>query len=91
MSVSTIYVLVKDQAVVAVAEATDATMATAQLSWWTGEIYACRIGDSAAAEVRAKVSEPAGSVTRGVRPATALSLLKMYSQSMVKVADSTGA
>lgn len=90
MTMSTIYVLVRDREVIAVAESTDPSTAVAQLSRRKGEVYACRLSDSAAAQVRDAVLSPKGNVTRGVAPTTPLSLLKMYSQAMVKVADSTG-
>lgn len=86
---STIYCLVKDGKVTAVAESTDLTTAHQQLMWWPGEIYACRISDTAASEIRAAVTAPEGSVTRGKAPQSPLSMLKMYSQSMTKVADVT--
>lgn len=89
MSMSTIYVSIKDGVVVSVASSIDPQVALTELYWSLGEVYACRLSDSAAAEVRDLVMAKTGSMTRGVAAVTPLTLLKRYSQSMQKVADIT--
>jgi hypothetical protein len=89
MTMSTIYALIRDSVVLAVAESIDPQTAIEQLKWVAGEVYACRISDSAAMEVREAVNGPSGAVTRGVPKTSALALLKRYSLSMSKVADIT--
>ncbi len=88
MSMSTIFVLIGPSELKGVALSTDPAEALRELTIWfgPGEVYACRISDSAAAEVRSAVTDPQN-MPRGKTPTTALTLLKRYSQSMQKVAD----
>lgn len=86
---STIFVTIKNGKVAGIATSTDPSTAQRQLFWTPGEMYACRISDTAAAEVRELMDQPEGNVKRGVAQVTPLTLLKRYSQSMQKVADIT--
>lgn len=101
MSMSTVYVVIGIRQVGAtgpvdvcwVAQNLDATQAVKELSLWCtppGEIYACKLSDSAAAEIRDLTMSPdTRPMPRGSARVSALTLLKRYSQSMQKVADLT--
>lgn len=83
----TVYVTIRDGVAVAMANATSATEAVYELQWFQGEVYACRVSESAAVEIRQAIIA-AASATKATKQ-TPLSMLKMYSQSMQKCADVT--
>lgn len=87
MSMITIFVLIKDSEVKAVSPFLDASSAVEGFRWvgGGGEVYACRVSESAAAEIKQAHEVPQGSRNRK----TPLQLLKTYSQSMQKCSDVT--
>lgn len=81
MSMSTVYVLVQDAKVVDISVSLSAEGALEYFQTYgqKGELYAVRISDAAAFDVRAALQSK--------DPATATKRLKTYAHSMTKVGD----
>ena len=87
----TIFALIRDSTLLEIAPSIDAQSALQHFQWAsshgpgaTGEVYACRVSESIAAEIRT-----ACRTKQSLGATTPLQMLKRYSASMSKCADVT--